>query len=313
MDTAQDTQRIRQLLAESSRVCIVPGNEYPGDTLPAALGLAHTLENLGKRASIHYTRPIPTLLSFLPFDNYKDESTSFDCVVAVGTITDDLSFYEAHPLIIIGTEHPEGGLGTATYIDTEASSCSELITKLLKMTWEEHITQETATSLLTGIIGHTENFQHPRTRPQTLFAAAYLMGKEADRGTIINTLYKERPLEFIRLWGRALQALEYDEEKGVAWSALTSEDFAATGTTPAMIPGIVRELVASVPQAQFVVTAWDDEMSSNCGVIVRAAEEERIRELADLLGGTRKKNNLITTVHARDAKEAVATILRVIR
>ena len=313
MDTARDTQRIRQLLVESSRICIVPGDEYPSDTLPAALGLAHTLKNLGKCTSIHYSHAIPTLLQFLPFDDYIEESPSFDCVVVIGAPTDDMAIYETHPLIIISTQHPEGGLGTATYIDTEASSCAELVTRLLKMTWEEHVSQEAATSLLTGIMSHTENFQHPRTRPQTLFAAAYLMGKDADRETIIKTLYKERPLDFIRLWGRALKNLEYDEEKEVAHSILTSDDFASTNTGPAMIPSIVRELVSSVPQAQFVVLAWDSPVGPYCGIIIRAAEEARIVRFADLLGGTRKKNNLITTVSTSDAREAVATILHMIK
>ncbi len=311
MNLARDIQQTQHLLAESSRILVVPGNEYPLDTLPASLGLAHTLSRLGKRVYISYHDQIPELLRFLPLDKFLENNATFDCVVAIGVQRFDLSQYASHPLIIISTSEESGSEhSTTTIIDKHASSCAELVTRFLKVAWEDYLEEDAATSLLTGIIAHTENFQRTHVQPQTLFAAAYLIAKNAKRESVIQSLYKERPLKLIRLLGRVLANVHHDTQRKVVWSSLTQNDFSETETSPSIIPSLLREFVVSIPKTLFIILIWEIENKDGAyEAVIRSRDEESIMPIFNIIGGTRRKNNILLTLSADTREGAINTIL----
>jgi len=108
-----------------------------------------------------------------------------------------------------------------------ASSCSEIVTLLMKE-GRIDIPQEAAEALYLGIIGDSNRFLYPSTTKATFEAASYLL----EAGIHIEKLYQ-------KLYLKKKSDLEvtkfiynhYQEDGGVAWYYLSSEDLKSLGIT----------------------------------------------------------------------------------
>jgi hypothetical protein len=71
---------------------------------------------------------------------------------------------------------PGGELGTINWLDTTASSLSELTVQLIDLVDKEVMDGQMATALLTGIVAETNRFSNEKTTPAVMSASAELMG-----------------------------------------------------------------------------------------------------------------------------------------
>lgn len=88
---------------------------------------------------------------------------------------------------------PGGELGTINWLDTTASSLSELATQLVDVLDKKLIDSQIATALLTGIVAETERFSNSRTTPQTMSASAELMAAGANQQLVASKLEEPAP------------------------------------------------------------------------------------------------------------------------
>ena len=81
------------------------------------------------------------------------------------------------------TMGPPGKFGEVEWIDTEASSISEMVTNLA-LRLSKDLDKGTATALMTGLVAATDRFSNEKTTPGAMVLAAKLMGAGADQQVI---------------------------------------------------------------------------------------------------------------------------------
>jgi phosphoesterase RecJ-like protein len=120
------------------------------------------------------------------------------------------------------------------------------------------ITKKTATFLLAGILGDTGMFQHANTTPRVMEIAADLMRRGAPLTKIIQTSFKSKKLETLKLWGRALERAEMNEKTGVIMSYVTNSDLEELKATSEDISS-VAEILNTVSEAKFSLVLAERE------------------------------------------------------
>lgn len=88
---------------------------------------------------------------------------------------------------------PGGELGSVNWIDTRASSLSELAMQLASGYDQKLVDGQIATAFLTGIVAETNRFSNAKTSPETMSISATLMGLGANQQLVATKLEAPRP------------------------------------------------------------------------------------------------------------------------
>ncbi|MFZ2881503.1 MAG: DHH family phosphoesterase, partial [Candidatus Moraniibacteriota bacterium] len=150
-------------------------------------------------------------------------------------------FFEV-PIVNIDHRSNNENFGQINLVDSKASSCAEILKTALENIDSNILDEGIATCLLTGIIGATNNFQRKNTTPKALLNAAELMDKGADQQGIIRFMYKTQPLNILKLLGRVMSKLNWEEKHKLAWTTLSIEDFVQSRSTSENLPIILEKL-----------------------------------------------------------------------
>lgn len=150
-------------------------------------------------------------------------------------------FYEV-PIINIDNHSTNDNFGQINLIDIKASSVSEIIFDLFINFDSSLIKDGIAKCLLTGIISATKSFQNSKTTPQALKISSDLMTLGANQQEIIRHLFKTQPFNILKLWGRIMSKLKWNEELKLVWSIVSIEDFVQSRTEPSDISFILDKI-----------------------------------------------------------------------
>lgn len=88
------------------------------------------------------------------------------------------------------TNGTAGNFGDLEWVDPNASSISEMVSKLAFALAGE-MDSSTATALLTGLVAATDRFKNPETTPDAMALAAKLMGAGADQQLVVQNVQGE--------------------------------------------------------------------------------------------------------------------------
>lgn len=132
-------------------------------------------------------------------------------------------FYEV-PLVNIDHSSHNELFGQINLVDITASSKSEIVAEVLEKSAPGFITEGVAEALLAGIMSATESFQKKNTTPRALKVAADLMGHGADQQKIVRALYRTEPLPLLKLWGRVMSQIRWDEAHRLILAPVSVED-----------------------------------------------------------------------------------------
>lgn len=227
---------ILKVLDNSKSVLIVSHKQPDGDTVGAALALAHYVESLGKTYSLYCADIVSSDLEFLPKSKeigpHKKvwAEAKFDTLVVVdtGDLThakvDDLVKQATHDFVTINIDHhiTNTRYGDYNLVISDASSACEIVYHLLNN--GRVITLEIANCLLTGIVTDTGSFSNLATTASAIEAASRLVSLGANITQISRHTLQYRPFSTLRLWGRALERLHQCPKTGMVVTALTLED-----------------------------------------------------------------------------------------
>ncbi len=167
-------------------------------------------------------------------------------------LADHRAFFEETPIVNIDTHPANEHHGSINIIDLKAGATSELIAALIELIDAKRMDPDTATCLLAGIIGETKSFRTSSTGPRTLETAGRLVASGARRAEIVEALFRTRPVEALRLWGRVLARLKSDHEHKLVWSVLGRADFMHAGADETHLADVIDELVSRAPDAEVV-------------------------------------------------------------
>jgi phosphoesterase RecJ-like protein len=244
----------------TARHVLAVGHENPdADTLGASMGLAILVEQLGGRASVVFSDPVPPLYAFLPgvdrvLTDPPDEP--FDLLVLSDCATPDRvggvavrhpGPFNDLPRIIVDHHVSNDGARAADWIDPGAAATCEMVALLAVRLGIPLDAADGALAavLMAGIVMDTATFAHPNATPRTLAVAAALVDAGAPLSDISRRLYRTKPDAQLRLFGRVLDRLRTSGDGRVLWSTLLQADFAATGALPAHSEGIIDLLAQS--------------------------------------------------------------------
>jgi len=253
-------------LRGARRVLAVSHENPDADTIGATLGVVRLVERFGGTADPVCTDPVPPLYAFIDgverFRTDPDPDAVYDLLVLSDCATSDRvgevgvrhrDLFERLPRVVIDHHASNDAIGVADWIEPHAAATCEMVT-LLAVCLGIPLASEPslAAALMAGIVMDTATFAHPNATPRTLAVSAALVEAGAPLSDISRRLYRSKPAEQLRLFGRVLDRLEsYDGGRVVA-STLLDADLEATGTTPPQSEGII-DLLAQADVAEVAI------------------------------------------------------------
>jgi len=281
-------QEAMAMIQPAQRIVLLAHEHPDGDCIGSALGFAHILRLAGKTCVPACADPAPRNLSFMPGIETLQQALgdeSFDLVIALdaGELRRFGSLYEEHRTFldraqILNIDHhiSSDGCGQVNIIDPAASATAELVV-LFQQQSGLPLNYDAALCLLTGIITDTSSFQFTNTTPRSLEVAALLLRAGAIPETIVQPIYRTRPLAQVRFQSMILASARTSCNGRLIWAQATDATLAAAGATPEMdenTSGLLRD-IEGVQVAAFF-KSYDDpnitRLSLRCAAPYNAAE-----------------------------------------
>ncbi|MFL5707210.1 MAG: DHH family phosphoesterase [Ktedonobacteraceae bacterium] len=244
------------LIYSAQRIALIAHEHPDGDCIGSALGLAHILQAMGKICVTACADPAPRNLGFMPgIDTLQHTlgDEDFDLVIALdaGELTRFGSLYERHRAFlervnILNIDHhiSSSGCGHVNIIDPTAAATAELLV-LFQQQANLPLGRDAALCLLTGIITDTSSYQFTNTTARTMEVSAVLLRAGAIPETIVQPIYRTRPLAQVRLQSLVIARAQTACGGRLIWSQSTDETLRETGASEDMddnISGLLRDI-----------------------------------------------------------------------
>jgi phosphoesterase RecJ-like protein len=237
----EELARAAKVLEEATTVAIACHVNPDADAIGSMLGLANFLQGKGKHTICSFpNEPFdpPRWAAMLPGNESLVPPREFPKEPAVMVTCDAASMDRLGVLapaavrskILIWIDHhaSNDGLGTIPLIDPRASSTAELVWRLLRE-FGGDVPLETAICLYAGLVTDTGRFQYQAVTPDTLRLGAELREFPFEHTRLVQALYEDNALVYLRLLGVALERIELEPDADLVWSYLTQADLAAAG------------------------------------------------------------------------------------
>ena len=189
-------------------------------------------------------------------------------------------FYEV-PVVNIDNHSENDNFGQINIVEITASSTSEIVADLLQKNNENNIDEKIAENLLTGIIDAT-NSSRKNTTPKALQIAAVLMAKGADQQKIIRYLFKTQPFHLLKLWGRVMSRLFWEDDLGMAWAPVYIEDFVQSRSNPTDVPFILDKIKENYSAGKLFMVLFNETAGEVRGII-KCTNEEQLKKIAEIM------------------------------
>lgn len=219
-------------------------------------------------------------------------------------------FYEI-PMANIDHHGTNDKYAQMNFVNITASSTSEVTTDLLEKLDLSAIDDKIAKCLLAGIISATESFQKKNTTPRALQAAARLIEKGADQQQIVRWLYKTQPLHILKLWGRVMARLKWNEDAKLAWSLVSLEDFVQSRSKSRDLPLILEKIRDNYSSGNIFLVLFH-ETSDKIRGMVKMVHEQAEKKMESLFSDWRKERSegiFSFTLDGNDIMEAERSVL----
>ena len=195
------------------------------DALGSQVGLAEILRASFPEKQIYQVGKTVDHLEYLAtMQEIADEVYQDSLVIVTDTANvpriSDERYHLGKELIKIDHHPNDEPYGDFVYVDTTASSCSEIICDFYQQLADElTMTTKAARLLYAGIVGDTGRFLYPTTTAKTLRIASFLREFDFD-ATLLNRQISQISLSVSKLVGYVYQNLEIDEN-GAAYCYLS--------------------------------------------------------------------------------------------
>lgn len=223
---------LNYILNKSGSVLLFAHTGPDGDTIGANLALKEHITSLGKKVDIACHDPFPEYLKDLFRAEFihpdKLDISDYDAIVACDSV--ERGFSKIIPIIsenqavILVDHHPDILIqGDVNIMDPSISSVCEIIYRFFTFC-NLKITKEIATYLMAGILGDTGSLQHSNTSTYVMNIVSDLMKKGAPISKIVDTVFSNKKISTLKLWGRAFEKAKINSNSGMIITVITEED-----------------------------------------------------------------------------------------
>ncbi|MBI2099254.1 hypothetical protein HYT45_02435 [Candidatus Uhrbacteria bacterium] len=219
-------------------------------------------------------------------------------------------FFSSVPVLNIDHDPANERYGHINAVDLTATSCAEIIYPLIKE--QKNLNPKICTLLLSGIIGKTKSFKSENVSPRALRYAAELIAEGAARELVVRELYKTRDVPTLRLWGRALSRLKFDNNKKLVWTLLAKDDFMHAGANEDALPEVAHELLSLSQDAQVATILYEQKSGNICVRLVTLANDSalNISQRWQGIGSSREVSFCLTNTDLVSAEREVIEHLK---
>lgn len=227
-------RNLKYIVENAENVLLVAHTRPDPDTVGANVALKEYLSDLGKKVDIVCYDPFPEYLTSLFSHEFRTPDQvdwqSYQAVIASDSVNRGFDrmadrITEQHATVLID-HHPDITItGDVEIIDANYSSTCEILFNYFESA-HIAITARMATALLTGISGDTGSFQHSCTTPRVMEIASVLMKRGAPLSKISGSVFTNKKISTLKLWGRAFAKAKINQKNGMIVSALTQQDIA---------------------------------------------------------------------------------------
>ncbi len=276
---------------------IISHQNIDGDGLGSMLATFFFLKEEGKESFMVQDEAIPYFYEFLPGKEelltleefYSlNSSSERDVVIVLDCSHPDRlgrlkELCNGASLLVNIDHHPDNArFGDINWVVPDSPSSTLLVYELIKEAGVK-ISSDMAINLLAGFVTDTGGFQFVDMDSRLLQVVEDLINSGASLAQIMRYAFHFRRLEALKLLGRALDHLFYDEDFRFSVIYLTKEDFEACGAQEEDSEGIV-DYGLYIPGAELSLFFKEVEDGS-FRVSLRSQEERDILPIAHYFGG----------------------------
>lgn len=272
---------------------LVQGHVRPdGDAVAGTLGLALTLERLGKTVHACLVDGVPPRFAFLPeverISRDPEAGGPYDLVILCDTASYNRAGFPlrerglAPTLVNIDHHVTNEDYADLNWVDAESSSTAEMVVRLAEALGVPP-DATTGTVLMNGIATDTGFLKYASATPRTVRVMAALMEAGVDHAALYRKLFEDVPLGVQRLVGRALHRLIEELDGRLLWTWLDRTDGAEVGIEGALASIGVGPLCPI--QGAELVACFEEVGDGTTVVEFRSRDAIPVDGLARELGG----------------------------
>jgi len=203
---------LKKLIQKNSKILILRHKDPDLDAYGSQFGLYYALKAAFPKKQILAVGDTNSLNSFQNLDSVTREDYKDSLVFILDTVAKQMllgdDYTESKTLVLIDHHLNRPDIRYDHYfLDEKASSCSEIVFKLLKQ-MKIAIPANAAKALLMGIISDTGRFVFSNTNSETFFAAGELLNLGVNVQEIYNTMYSET-LEMKKVKAHFFNTVQY--------------------------------------------------------------------------------------------------------
>lgn len=142
--------------------------------------------------------------------------------------------------------------------------------------------------------------------------ASWLIEKGANQQEIIRRLFKTHSFSFMKLWGRVMARLSWDEKLKLIWSMVSIEDFVQSRSKPADLPLILEKIKDNFSAGKFFAILYPETLEKSI-VIIKNSDSESLKKIREICGGEVKNGHLEISFEGKNVLEAEKELLDKIR
>ncbi|MBP9115288.1 MAG: bifunctional oligoribonuclease/PAP phosphatase NrnA [Acidimicrobiia bacterium] len=291
-------EEVKQHLENSNTFLLTCHIHPDGDALGSTMAMAHALNSIGKKVVVTFPDPfvlsyslnatIPGLEKLVVPSNTIDTNKTFDIVMTfdcgsksrLNGLEDLIS--RAKTFINVDHHLSNENFGDVNIIDVNAASSGSVVQEILDFC-SISLNDDIATCLYIALLTDTGRFQFSSTTPVVFEQAKILSEFDVDIAFLSRTLTEEDSYSLMKLAGRVLDVMQYDNDTNFAYSFVTVKMREEFGCSYDEVEGLI-ELVRRSREADVACMIKEFE-PGDYRVSMRSIGKIDVCDIASSFGG----------------------------
>ncbi len=296
-------EKILDFIKRSRTILITSHRDPDGDSVGSQLALLELVESRGKSCRIINQSDLPCKYKFLdPHGKVENLETVKDQKVVEAApdlvfVLDSTSISRVGQVeklippsaVLINIDHhPDNEkFGAFNYVDVDASAVGEIIFSLLKVSGFP-ITPSVANQLYAAILSDTGRFKFSNTSSRCLRVCAELIESGADPKYVVNQIYFNHSLPFLKLLGSILSNPEIMAEGRICAMTVKCDLLSGLGVDPKEMEGVVN--YSLFLKGVEIGLLFTEKENGKTKVNLRSQNEFDVTKVARAFGGGGHRN-----------------------